>query len=86
MQYAEKCDIIISYRLLLTGRKMKKTFREKFVAGCGAKVKKHKWLKKPMTLYVMVVLSVYYAGLNLVSTLLFLKYFMLIRLETALLT
>ena len=46
---------------------MKKTFREKFVARCGAKVKKHKWLQKPMALYVMVVLSVYYTGLNLVS-------------------
>lgn len=46
---------------------MKKTFREKFVARCGAKVKKHRWLKYPMMLYMLAVLSVYHAGLNLAS-------------------
>lgn len=46
---------------------MKKTFREKFIARCGARIKKHKWLKFPVTIFMMVVLSFYYAGLNLVS-------------------
>lgn len=46
---------------------MKKTFREKFIARCRARVKKHKWLRLPVTIYMMAVLSVYHAGYNLVS-------------------
>ena len=46
---------------------MKKTFREKFIARCGAKVKKHKWLKFPVTIYMTAVLLVYYTGLRLAA-------------------
>lgn len=46
---------------------MKKTFREKFIAHCGAKVKKHKWLKFPVTIYMTAVLLVYYTGLWLAA-------------------
>lgn len=46
---------------------MKKTFREKFIAHCGAKVKKHKWLKFPVTIYMTAVLLVYYTGLRLAA-------------------
>lgn len=42
---------------------MKKTFREKFIGYYKQVVKKHRWLRLPVMVWIMAVLSVYNAGL-----------------------
>lgn len=42
---------------------MKKTFREKLISHYKPMIKKHKWLKLPILIWMLAVLSVYDAGL-----------------------
>lgn len=42
---------------------MKKTFREKFISNYKQVVKKHRWLRLPVLVWMVAVLSVYDAGL-----------------------
>lgn len=46
---------------------MKKTYREKLISSCNRTVKKHKWLKNFMMLYMMTAIFCYHIGLNLVK-------------------
>lgn len=46
---------------------MKKTFREKLISRCTGIVKKNKWLKAPVFVYMTVTLACYHAGLNLAA-------------------
>lgn len=41
---------------------MKKTFREKLISRCSGITQKNKWLRRPVTAYIAVVLFLYYAG------------------------
>lgn len=46
---------------------MKKTFREKVISRCTGMIKKNKWLKIPVMIYMTVVLAVYHAGLKIAA-------------------
>lgn len=46
---------------------MKKTFIEKLMSQCRGITKKYKWLKKPVTVYMTVVLFFYYSGVYVAS-------------------
>lgn len=46
---------------------MKKTFREKVISKCTRIMKKNKWLKFPVMLYMTVVLAIYHAGLAIAA-------------------
>lgn len=46
---------------------MKKTFRERVISRCTGIIKKNKWLKLPVMIYMTVVLTVYHAGLTIAA-------------------
>lgn len=46
---------------------MKKTYQEKLISGCNRTLKKYKWLKKPLMLYMMAALFCYHVGLKFVT-------------------
>lgn len=45
---------------------MKNTFRERVVFFCSKKTKEHRWLAKPLLVYMTVALAIYHAGLSVV--------------------
>lgn len=46
---------------------MKKTFVEKLKSQCRGITKKHKWMKRPVTIYMTTVLFFYYLGIHLAT-------------------